>query len=259
MTTPRHAARALAWPLLLLGGLSACSFSTYGTARPVDEGTTQFFVAPAVTRMARGGKPLVTPQLEMGARHGLSEDLEVGAKLWLPGVAADLKVRLLDGTDPDGMGFDLSLNPSFSWLGGLAGSDYEEGNTLHIVTVTLPVLMGWDVGQGHQLVIGPRVVEQVWTGTGTTDLTANIVYVGTSVGFAWKASDDLRIIPEVSVVAPVVQSLSDFGTDFGLGGTGLQFGVAFAFGGDAPPPPSVPRCEPEPRPAAAEPPPNASP
>lgn len=224
-------ASALGLLLIVLGSLGGgCSFSSLTTATNLPEGQGQFFIAPGVSRYQRShGEPLIAPQLELGGRYGITDRIEVGGKIWLPGAQTDVKVALLDKGRDEG-GLRLALDPSLAYIGGFEGTP-DGGATLHVITTTLPLLVGWRWGE-HELVVGPRVVDQVWTGTGDT-LTANIVAVGSSLGFAWYVGNGITLTPEVSVGAIISQALESFGSKFGLGGTLWQANLGVTFGGHA--------------------------
>ncbi len=226
--------------LALLAALlstGCATFTTLGSARTIDEGTSQLFVAPEMGRVKRNGKPLWSPQLELGARYGLTESVELGLRLWLPNASLDAKVQLLRSPS-EHEGLDLALDPSFGYLGGFSGTATGEGDTLHVLTFGLPLLAGWNVGGGHQVVGSVKVIDQVWTGTGDATMTANLLFLGGSLGFVWRVTDGFRISPELGAGFPLAQTLSGFGTEVGFDGLSGQVGVAFLFGGDAPPPPA---------------------
>jgi hypothetical protein len=214
-----------------LSGLAGCpSISTLGAARTIDRGTSQFFIAPEVTYFTLGEKPLVKPQVEFGVRYGLTDKLELGGKVWLPGIAADAKIALLRAKSPDA-GLDVALNPGFSYLGGFSGTRSGEGSSLHTFTLFVPLLLGLNVGGGHQLVLAPRVIDQLFMGSGSDGGAANIVYAGTSLGFVFKVGPSFRLMPEVSVGVPIVGTVSGFGTDVGVGALIVQGGVGLLLGG----------------------------
>lgn len=215
--------------VVLLGVIgSGCSFSSLTTASNLPQGEGQFFVAPGYSRYQRSqGEPLWAPQLELGGRYGVTDQVEIGGKVWLPGAQLDVKVGLLEGER-----VRMALDPTLGYLGGFEGTP-EGGDTLHVVTMSVPLLLGWRLGD-HELVLGPRVVDQIWTGTGET-LTANIVAVGSSVGFAWYLGGGVTLMPEVSLGAIVAQTLEDFGSRVGGGGSLWQANVALLFGGHGAP------------------------
>jgi len=226
--------------LLALGPLAAgcASFTALGPARTIDEGEAQFYLAGELMRVKRGGQPLSSPQVEIGGRYGLTENVELGARIWLPNVAADVKVQLLRSPTPD-WGLDLALDPSLGYLGGFSGSTEDYTDTLHVITLALPLLAGWNLGHGLQALGSVRVVDQVWTGDGDAATTANLVFLGGSLGLVWKITDGVRIVPEVAFASPMVQSLADFGTHVGPGGTVLQVALGLLLGGDATPIPTL--------------------
>ncbi|MBU1429429.1 hypothetical protein KKF91_02595 [Myxococcota bacterium] len=207
-----------------------CSFSTLTTASNLDPGETQLLIAPGYTRYKRGsGEPLYAPQLEIGGRYGLTKRLELGGKLWLPGIQIDAKYALMGYEE--GAGFHLALDPTFGYMGGFEGTATGEGNTLEIITLSVPVLMGWRFGT-DELIVAPRVVDQIWTGTGASTMTANIASAGASLGYSWRVAPGVRIIPEVSWGFIFAQTLFEFGSSVGANGTMAQINLGLLFGGD---------------------------
>ena len=83
------------------------------------------------------------------ADTGLTDRVELGARVWLPGVALEGKVALLRSDSPE-EGFDVSLAPSLGWMGIVFSSDTGDDSGLHVVTVSLPLLFGWSLGGGEE-------------------------------------------------------------------------------------------------------------
>lgn len=206
------------------------SMTTMGTARTLDAGETQFFVAPEYSRFSLGGEPLSEPTVEIGGRYGITDDVEVGARVWLPGYAIDTKIALLR-SESEETGWDISVAPALSYLGSMSGTAEGSGYELHVTTLYLPLLMGYNLGGGNSVVLGARIADQIWTTEDQADTTANLLYVGGSLSFVWKVADGIRIAPEVALAAPIVESVPGFGTDVGIGATLFQAGIAFLFGG----------------------------
>jgi len=230
-------ARLLFSLLTLLSG--GCTMSTLGLARSIDPGTTQAYLAPGVLRVQRSGAPLWTPQVELGGRYGLNERVELGARLWLPmpGYELAAKVSLLRSPDSN-RGFDLAVAPGAGYLYAPGGSGEIDGSALHVVSFYLPLLVGWNTGGGNQLVIAPKLVD-VLTFAGSEDaMTANLVMIGASVGYVWRVTEGLSIVPELGAGTMIASSLSRFGTDLDYGGVNAQFSVGFLFGGHA----AAPQC-----------------
>jgi hypothetical protein len=103
-----------------------------------------------------------------------------------------------------------------------------------VLTFHLPLLFGIDFG-GHELVIGPRLIDQVLFGTfgnsggSSGSTTANIFYAGGSIGFAARVSPGVRIVPEVAVGVPAYATVADVGSS-ALNALIIQGGVGFLFG-----------------------------
>jgi hypothetical protein len=154
-------------------------------------------------------------------------------------------------------GVNVSINPGFTFA-GFGGGDLFTGT----LTFHLPVLIGIDFN-GHELVLGPRLIDQVVFGALTTG-AINVLYAGGSVGFAVKVSPTFRMIPELAVGVPafITGPNGSGGAASALGGGGLIFqaGLGFVFGGPnqydtveprpllapPPPPPLVPAPTPPP-------------
>ncbi len=59
----------------------------------------------------------------------------------------------------------------------------------------------------------------------------HVLSVGSSLSVSIKVTDGLRVVPGVAIALPVLRTLTDFGSDIGLGGQRLiQFGVGLVFG-----------------------------
>ncbi|MEE2902717.1 MAG: hypothetical protein VYC39_10315 [Myxococcota bacterium] len=205
------------------------STSTLKSARTLDKGKLRFAVAPEYSVFSLGGEPLQNPQIELAARYGLTDNIEIGAKLWLPGLQADVKYALLRSEDMNS-GWDLSINPGFGYIGGISGTATGEGSDLHILTFYLPFLAGYNLGGGNQIVLGPKLINQTWLTSEDNSETINLLYLGSSLGFVWKYSDGVRFIPEVSFGVPVLRTLTGVGTDASASGILFQAGVAVEFG-----------------------------
>lgn len=237
---------ALRWlaALALLGSQAGCpSFTTLSKARTLDQGESRFFVAPEIGRYKRGGKPLTEPQVEVGGRYGITDRLEIGGKAWAPGLMAQVRYALLRAPTTE-RGWDITVAPGLGWMGDIFESDSDTSTSMHVWSLYLPVQLGWNTGGGNQVVFSPRLVHQLWSGTGETDSFANISYAGSSLAFVWQALAGLQIVPEVAFGVPFLQQLSGFGMDVGLGGVIVQLGVGFVFGGA---PEACPACPPCPK------------
>lgn len=234
----------------LLGALNGCaSFSTFGLARTLNQGAVQGWVAPgagggsASTTVANGtggttsqSATLAYPLLEGGVRFGVTDNVELGGKLGFNGLTVESKFALVRSPSMDS-GVNLSLAPAVGFIayGASSGSGANSSSAFFgALSFHLPVLIGIDFG-GHELVLGPRIVDQVLFGAGSSgsassSSTINIFYVGGSVGFAIRASSGVRILPEIAIGVPTV-STGDVGSSAkAFNALLFQGGVAFLFG-----------------------------
>ena len=199
-------------------------------------------------RVSRGEAPLTTPQLELGGRYGLSDRFELGARVWLPMPGYDLEAKIaLLRSDSPYSGFDLSLAPGAGYLYAPGGSGEADGAALHVASFFLPLLIGWNTGGGDQLVFAPKLVDVLSLPGGSGGMTTNMVMAGASLGYLWRATEQLSVMPELSAGTMVAGSLSGFGTDLSYGGANLQFSVGFLFGGH---PSAALQCPAQPVPAS---------
>jgi hypothetical protein len=225
---------------MLLGALamlSGCaSVSTMGLARTLNKGAVQGWVAPsgggivATTGVSPGsvGAGIGYPLIEGGVRVGVTDHFELGGKLGFSGIGLEGKGALVRSESMES-GVNVSLNPGVTFVGIGSGDLF-----LGTVTFHLPVLIGIDFA-GHELVIGPRLIDQLFLGgAGATGASINVLYAGGSLGIAIKLLPGLRLLPEVAFGVPflVTGSATGVGTASQLGGGGLIFqaGLGFLFG-----------------------------
>ncbi len=136
-------------------------------------------------------------------------------------------------------------------MGGIfsSGGNTQEG----IFDVAVPLLVGFKLAGGHQLILGPRVQAFVIVANG---LATPIVAPGSSVGFLWQVSDNFGLLPEFAVLVPVVGGATSGRLLFqGLdtGAAFVQFKLGLLFGRPrgveprraptGPPPPPLPPPE----------------
>jgi hypothetical protein len=227
-----------ALPILPLALLAGCpSFSTMGTARTLPVGKTQFVVAPqaaytkewSIAGLDRRSDVLF-PQFELGIHHGVTEDVEVGAKAWILGFEVDTKVQLLRSPS-DRSGIDLAIDPGIGYLGFTQAQSLSSTSltaSQNSLSLYLPLLVGFNLGDGSQLVLGPKLIDQVILPSSDTG-AGNVLWGGASFGYAWRIGN-FQLLPEVTVVYPmsVVQKT---GATFNFSGIAAQAGVGLLFGG----------------------------
>jgi hypothetical protein len=183
----------------------------------------------AVGRDLGDGEFIRWPYVAVHYRRGLSERVEWSVGAALLSVKAGLKVRLNEPLDRD---FALSVAPE------VGGAAFGEGDSTDgILSATLPVLLGWRLGQRGQWVLGPRVQYlRTFPSRSSSVKPFELFAAGASFGVAVPVTRDFGVMPEVSVLSP-------FGRDRftlfermspkigGTNGVLIQVGLGFLFGG----------------------------
>lgn len=181
-----------------LTALAACpSASTLTSARPLEAGTYEYGGAGGVLSDPSEffGDAAALPHIEFLARVGLLDGVDMGFRLGTLGLGTDLKIALSRSENPN-TGTDISIDPSFLW----------GGNTNNL---SLPVLVGFNTGNGNQFVLGPRLGGR-WGqhaardegGTAREPDNFTSLLLGASVGYYARAGS-ARFVPEVSAYLPL--------------------------------------------------------
>ena|GEM_PF-1744341 len=218
---------------LLVGAGCASSVGT-GGARVLQAGQQEAGIGLDLTfpsaRVAPSNPTVgVWPQGSLGYRRGLGAGFEAGARVWgfgwprylfTVGGGLDLRYALLRAPNQD-EGFDLTLG---------AGTAYHQINAgsapTHVWVTQAPLLLGFNLGGGHQLFGGPRFEIQHIRATDVHPV--NAAFVGLSLGIVVRAMRFLEIRPEVvALYSPVgFNGTQDPGGRRGLGI--VQFGLSNA-------------------------------
>jgi hypothetical protein len=209
--------------LWLIAASGCVGLNTFQSANTLGEGGLQVSVEPSVWGGGKGARPYVYPRLDLSARYGLRDRVDVGFRLGSAGFELQSKFQV---TRPDEVGFILSFAPSVGGFFLPVGTP--SGASMHL---TLPVLLGFGLSGGHQLVLGPKVME--WVVAGNDEVKGgHALYAGASVGLSLKLGETFRVMPELGVVYPIVSNLDshlDVDKRPLAGYLGYQFGVAFLF------------------------------
>ncbi len=211
---------------------SGCSMATLGSARPIDSGESQFVLAPSFNRIGLSRSDRKGPQFEIGGRYGVTDDVDIGARLWLPlpGYTIDSRIALKKSASADS-GLDISLNPGLMYIYAPGGDAND--TALHFTTLQVAALFGIHLPGGRQVVVGPKVIDIISTDTSVSlGSTFNMVIVGSSLGYVWPVTRNLTIVPEIAAGVAVMGSVAEFGNDIGNNGNVLQFSLGFLFGGN---------------------------
>ena len=224
-------ARFRPWlPLIALAGTGciSTSFGTVQTANTLGRGKVQVAFEPAVEAKL-GVNSGLSGSGAIDVRVGAGESLDVNVRVGISGVELGGKYQFTDKATPSKV---LSIAPSFGgfYFGQAAGraslSLYGQ----------IPVLFGLQVGEGSQLIFGPKLHGWYTSGVPTfgfpvvaSSAPAFALSLGSSVGFSAKVSDSVRVLPEFTFLYPVVGTspLNDRGTDLLA-----QFSRGVLLGGD---------------------------
>ncbi|MFT3714207.1 MAG: hypothetical protein QM817_41620 [Archangium sp.] len=163
------------------------------------------------------GNPSWIPHVDVSARFGVSEGVDLGLRAGLSFL--ELQGKFLF-TKP-GERVAVSFAPTAGGL-LLGGSGSSASSIVGLLNVGLPVLIGFKTSGGSEFVIGPRVQNLVLL-AGTS--TVYGVGVGGSIGFAIRFTENFGLMPEASIVVPVAGAAA-FASQFqsaSVLGTGLFF------------------------------------
>jgi hypothetical protein len=232
----RQARSALAVVLpLSYGLLCACqSPALVRTARTLPEGGSDISLSLNLTRVSLredviGGAPiplsefnLPNPIPDVSYDHGVSDDLELGARLSLGSglIEARAKLRFIEAANGT---LHLALAPA---------AGYRVLALVNGPVLTLPLIVTYDLSPGMSLSGGPVVSYASYSvpesfDAGDLDLAGDTLYAGGGLGIEFRPAFGLHVMPAVEVQRsvsrrgdvenlPVIDMLF-FGVTFGWG------------------------------------------
>lgn len=208
--------------------LGCPSASTLSSARTLDRGRVQAFGGFSAYGLRGGdGSLIAIPQGELGARYGVTDRVEVGARAWFIGAAVDSKLALLRPESPES-GWNVSVDPGLGYQGNWAlyGSlvDSNASGT-SVMSVSLPLLVGRRFAGAHELTFALRGLDQLMLGTRSGRLdVSHLLWVGGTVGASFRVGPSVRLGPEVGVIYPFVPGTRSLELLFFQAGVGLLVG-----------------------------------
>jgi len=222
---------AAALSLGLLG--SGCaSISQVQTADTLGEGKFQFALEPGLARASATdsetseGTTVNVPQFDLALRYGVTDRLDLGARLGTSLVELQGKYLF---TNPENPTLAVSLAPSVSGIfGGIGSVD------VGYVRLALPLLVGFKTSGGSEFVLGPRLDgTRFLAGADGSSASLNLLSGGASVGYALRVSEGFRLMPEIAYSRPLAGAVTagdeSAGGTVNAGGT-WQFRLGFLFG-----------------------------
>jgi len=194
--------------LLLLATTGCYSFTTLGRARTIGKGKLEAFAAPEAIIVPGGGKVMVRPVGEIGARYGITESLDIEARMTTFGGGAAAHVQLRRG----GLyGIDLMLAPGFQFT------------SPDKLAFDVPFVFGLNLPHEHQLVLAPRAAWQMRFATGF-GRPIHFLFAGLSIGYVFRITKALALVPEFAFLK---QTYAEPGFETSVAGT---IGVTGALG-----------------------------
>ncbi len=200
--------------ILNLGlGLVACgSVTQYQTAEPIGAGRWQGMAALGLGAFHDTDQDTKTPtaNLELGARYGITDDVDVGVKLYTLGSEASVRVRVLEGTW------------SIAVLAAIGGGNNDKSSALAPASIFAQLRAGamatrrtsprwaWNLGLAS--------TGSLFVPAGGGHATG--VLLGVYGGFAWRFARKWQLVPELSLH----QSIAG---DVPVHGSIVELGAAF--------------------------------
>lgn len=194
---------------LVLSGSGCLMVGTPTPARNLDEGRFQVDFRQGATVLEFDGvtDPAKGPDrrrytwsaLELGVQYGVTERLELGARLGAASsqLASGLRAKLaLHRSVSPEEGYDLSLAPGLSFAstnGDAAGPSISSG---HLFIAEATLLLGLNLRGGHQVVLGAGLGDFDWGGGESS--SSNVAGFGALAGFSWRVTPGLRLMPMVA-------------------------------------------------------------
>lgn len=191
----------------------------------VETGTWSAASSKAPISVANGN-PSFLPHVDVAARFGVSDGVDLGLRAGLSFL--ELQAKFLF-TRPGDRHLAVSLAPT---AGGLLVPGSGNAPVQGLLNIAVPVLIGIKTSGGSELVLGPRLQNLIlMSGTST-------VYglgAGGSIGFAFRFTDNFGLMPEASIVVPILgaSAFSSQLTTSSLTGDGLflfQFKIGVLVG-----------------------------
>lgn len=213
---------------LVFAGLGCSTIGNFQTANTLGKGRFQLALEPAFVGEPNSEGGLEGyPRLDVAARFGVSDNIDisarVGGSLFEVGAEVGAKVQLTDHAEK---AFALSIAPS---VGGLYSPGYS--SPFAAINATLPFLVGIGVGESSQFVFGPKLYNLLIIGNSTS--LDDLMMLGGTVGYSAALTKGFRLMPELSIVFPIVACGSTSSSINCALAKGVYFqgGVGILFGG----------------------------
>jgi hypothetical protein len=209
-----------------LCAVSGCpSLSTMQTPSTVPKGNVRLGFSAEQVKFTDGDVAITLPQIEMTVRYGLTDDLDVGGKLYLVGAEAGIKYQFLRGP------LDLAIAPAASYFGVSSNGTTSTGEPatggISVIGLHVPLLMGFNVNDRLTIGFGPKFLYLITTasaqsGSATASDSSGTALIGGFFNLPIRVGKAAWIAPEINVYKAMSGTIP---------GLLWQGGVAFLFGG----------------------------
>ncbi|MEN9785126.1 MAG: hypothetical protein RLZZ299_390 [Pseudomonadota bacterium] len=178
--------------LFTLALVGCATVGTLQRAQTAGEDQLQVAIEPGLYGAQQDGEVGLLPYGNVAARYGVTDALDVGARVGFSGAELQAKWRVTPSDSP----VIVAVAPN---AGGLFLGE------ANLVTAQVPVIVEVPVGQ-HALVLGPKA----WmVSTGAGDARASMLALGGSVGVALRLGPSFVVVPEYAAVRPVYGAYAD--------------------------------------------------
>jgi hypothetical protein len=232
--------------------LAGCpSLSTMQTPSTVPKGDVRFGVGFEGIGYKDASGSVTLPQTEFSARYGVTDDIDVGAKLYFLGAELGAKYQFLHGD------FEASVAPAVAYISVSSDTSDSSGNSattkVSVAYIHLPLLLGYKVSDTIELSFGPKALDTIASGSSSassgsssdaSSATASGFMAGGYFSIPIRLGKAFWVAPEINVYKPFADNTS---------GVLWQGGLVLLFGG-APHGPAGGAMAPPGAPAAAGPP-----
>ncbi len=213
---------------------AACTTGSAQTARTNGAGNFQFGIEPGVFGAAAansaGGGIGMVPSFNLAGRYGVSDAVDIGARIGSVGYEVQAKIMFTDPSDQQSIAMSIAPQVTAIGAGGSGGGAF-------FFRSAIPFLIGLPVGKS-EFTFGPRVSPWFITaGGGGSGASGFILMVGGEVGFAGRVADKFWLMPHLALDYPLVGAAGGGGSGVsGSIGGGVIFGAGLAllFGGRGP-------------------------
>jgi hypothetical protein len=198
----------------------ACAPATVQLARTNGQGNFQLGLEPGLLAGAAPETLEVIPSFNVAGRYGVSDRVDLGARIGTGTYELQLKHLFTDPAATDAIAIALAPSTTVLW----SGPDRLNGA---LWNTRVPLLFGLPVGGGSELTFGPSAMLTVLGGDGSGGVGLS---AGGQVGFAVRVADRFRIVPQIDLMAPVVgASVASGESSLNPGGGALLFGAQLGF------------------------------